>query len=400
MWLVYLAWRNLKARPVVSWLTVVAVALGVAMGSAGMVLQETVRDGARKAAAPFDIIVGAKGSSTQLVMNTIFLQDVPLGNIPEDLVHVLSDDPRVASVIPMAFGDNVHGHRIVGTVPDFFGIRAKPSDPPLLRLDRGRMFAQPMEAVLGSRAAARLRLSVGDTFHAEHGVIEAATEEAHEEHEEEEYTVVGILAPSGTPLDAGVFTPMESVWSLHHLEEGHQDVTALLVRPKSVGGLMQLHQQINNLPDAQAVFPGEVMGKLFDMLGQSEGVLQALFGLVLVLSALTVVVALVGAGAQRRREVAIMRSVGAPRQKVFWVMLAESALVGGIGTVFGLIAGHTLAVAVQWWLAGSMGVVSQVRIAPGEGLVITTILLLSLLAGVLPAWSVSRVEVARELAHT
>jgi putative ABC transport system permease protein len=376
---------------------VAVVALGVALAVIGLIMTQTVKDGVKRAAAPYDMIIGSKGSSTQLVMNTIFLQDVPLGNIPHAIYEKLAADDRVAAAVPMGFGDSLHNFRIVGTTPQFFDLREKPGAPAFFTVAAGRLFAGDFEAVLGAPVAQRLGLKPGDQFTAAHGVTEGKTEEDHEEHHTP-YTVVGVLKPTGGPADMGIYTSLASVWAVHELAPGTPgDVTAVLVRPKSIGGLMRIYQEINAGKDAQAVFPGQVMAKLFDMMGKGQSALQFIAILVLVMASLTIVISLVSASAHRRREIAIMRSLGARRSDVFRIMLWESALLGAGGVVAGLALAHGLGVVLRWRLAAESGMsVGGGRVA-GELWVLGAVMALSLLAGLVPAAGVYRVQVARHL---
>lgn len=392
-----IAWRNLRSRLLLSGLTAAVVALGVALAITGLILSQAVKDGAKRAAAPYDMIVGAKGSSTQLVLNTIFLQDAPLGNIPGDLYTRLAADDRIATAVPLGLGDSLHGFRIVGTTPAFFALRSKPNAPAFFRLALGRAFEADFEATIGARAAQQLGLKVGDHFRPSHGVTEAKTDEDHAEHDQA-YAVVGVLQPTDGPADMGIYTSMGSVWAVHGLDPGKAgDVTAVLVRPRSIAGMMRIYQEINAGKDAQAVFPGEVMAKLFDMMGKGQPALQAVTVLVLVMAALTVLIALLSAGAQRRREIAVMRALGARRGLVFRVVFWESALLGVAGLVAGLGLAHGVSAIIQWRLAANSGLTFSAGLTAQEPLVLSLVLGLSLLAGLLPAASVYRVEVARNL---
>ena len=211
---VRLGWKNVWSRPAQALLTAAVVALAVGLGVSVYLVADASRRAMQAAALPFDVIVGDRGSSMQLVFNAVFLQDVPIGNVPYELYARLREDPRVDWAVPLALGDNYRGFRVVGTTAEGFErLRrdGKPDGPPLLSVREGRRFEAPFEAVVGADVARALGLRVGDTFQAAHGVTAAIEPEVHQD----VYRVVGVLAPSGHPYDRGIFVDIRSVWEVH-----------------------------------------------------------------------------------------------------------------------------------------------------------------------------------------
>lgn len=145
------------------------------------------------ATEPFTLLVGSPGSSQQFVLNTVFLQDKPLSNISyQEVTQLRANTKLVKQAIPLAFGDSVKGFRLVGTEPEIFTVRADNTKPEWLRLSSGRPFQTPFEAVIGQDVAKQLGLALGDTFYSTHGTLAKG-----KEHQEEKFTVVGILADTG-----------------------------------------------------------------------------------------------------------------------------------------------------------------------------------------------------------
>lgn len=401
--LLRIAWRNLAARPLQHGLTALAVALGVALALSVLLLAGAFRDGITRAAEPFDMIVGAKGSPNQLVLNTIFLQDVPIGNIPWDLYSRLEADPRVAAAVPLGLGDNYRGYRLVGASAGLFELRSRPGAQPYLLLDQGRLFREEFEAVIGAAAARKLDLKVGDAFTTAHGLAGEGLEE--EEHAGRPYRVVGILRPAHGPYDQGIFTPMESLWAVHHIDqhgtdgEGRREkgVTAVLVKPRSWVGLMLLYREINAGKEAQGVFPGQVLAGLFDLLGQTRRVLEVISAVAMSMAAATVAVSLYWAGVARRRETAILRALGASRRSVLALTMLEAVLVTGAGTAAGLLLGHGVSLGIGLWLRELYALSSLPGFYPGEFFILVAVLILGLLASLMPAVAAYRSEVAPHL---
>ncbi|ADY54645.1 protein of unknown function DUF214 [Syntrophobotulus glycolicus DSM 8271] len=389
--LLRIAWRDLLQKPLQYTLTVIVAAAAIGLSLAVILIAASVRQGMVNAALPFDMIVGAKGSPTQLIFNTIFLQDAPVGNISNAIHERLVKDERTAKVIPFAFGDNYGGHRIVGTTGDIFQLRPSLQEKPIFALQEGRLFAEEHEVVVGAVAAGKLRLQIGDSFKASHGLT-AALE--HSEHDED-YVVVGILEKMNRPYDDGIFTPIESVWEMHGNK--NRDVTALMVTPKDYAGLMQMYQEINSGQEAQAAFPGAVMADIFDMLGQSEDILTVVSYLVLAMSLLTIVISLYWSVLNRARENAILRAIGAARRDILQVVVLESALLVLTSLVSGLIFGHLLAYGVAAYLQSVMSLYAPVGFLPQELLILAVVALLGITASLLPAMNAYKTDVAKNL---
>ncbi|MDU1056045.1 MAG: ABC transporter permease [Negativicoccus succinicivorans] len=211
-----IAWSELRHRPWQTLLLTLLIALAIASSVFIAALSFGMHYGLTKATEPFPQIVGAKGSANQLVLNTVYLKDRPIGNISGDLYQDVKNNPLVKQAIPLAFGDNWRGFRIVGTENTIFDYRVKPQSEPWLKVAEGRRFNAPFEAVIGDGAAKLLGAKIGDTFQSIHG----ATAHGHV-HKDQTYTIVGILAPVEGPYDHAVLTDIRSVWIAHEHHHDH-----------------------------------------------------------------------------------------------------------------------------------------------------------------------------------
>lgn len=437
-----LAWRNLANRPVQTLVTLTVVALAVALAVTVIHLNEGLQRGIIRASDPFGVlVVGAKGSSQQLVLSTLLLQGLPVGNIDGHIYEELRNDLRVALAVPIAMGDNIGGARIVGTDEHFFDLRSSQQAAPAFQLAEGRIFEADFEAVLGSRAAAELGLRIGDQFRPAHGVEPGLEGDDHAE----VHTVVGILRPSATPFDNAVFTTVNSVITMHakapapvaavamddhveetdhagmevvgaavdaetahHDEEAHADgdhahaiagqVTAVLVAPVGFIEANQLWRDFYTGTEAQAVFPGRELGGLFDLLNQGQEILILVGYLAAVMAALTLFLAIYSATESRQHLLAILRGVGASRRTVMLVVLVETVLVAMIGALLGRLLGYAVAAAI----AGEISRRSAIPVAIGwlpqvEPVLWLLPFMLGVLAGLLPAWQAYRVNVVEKL---
>ncbi|WP_166243473.1 ABC transporter permease [Paenibacillus turpanensis] len=442
-----MAWRNLMNRAVQSWITMIIVAVGIAMALCVLILASGVKQGIKTATEPYGMIVGSKGSANQLVFNTIFLMDRPLGNIPLHVYEELKEDPRVNEAVPFALGDNYKGYRLVGTSEQFFKLKAAPKDPDFFQIGEGRVFQASFEAVIGSEVAQRTGLKVGDSFVSGHGVVAAVgTGNSHAEHP---YTVVGIMKELQAPADQGIYVDMNSYWVSHgqapheegehaeeHEGEAHHDehgdahagekadehpegaagqpnasseghaagehaeepgVTAVLVKPKTYMDLMKMYQEINASTEAQAVFPGQVVAKVFDMMGTGEEMLKGVSYIVLGMAMLTIILSLYSSTLERRRTVAVLRAIGAHKSTVFSMVMVESFLLVCAGSVLGLGLGYGAAAALAAQIGTESSIHTPIVFDAAHLGVAGAFSLIGAAAGIIPAVTAFRTETAKYL---
>lgn len=335
------ALRSLRHRAGALLLTLLAVALATATALVVPLVTRQVERGAQDAAQVFDLLVTAKGSPTQAVMSTLFYLDAPTGNVPYSVYQQLKTGAGTRRAVPLALGDNYAGFPIVGTSPEFFDQRLKPSAPPYFRVAQGQVFAQEHDAVLGAAVAQQAGLGVGDTFKGAHGLEEATPLEGEEpgEHDEhnELYRVTGILAPTGGPADRAVLTPIETVWETHGAQaERQREVTAVLYTAENLAGIYTVAGEVNAGDKAMAVFPGQVFAQARQTLMQGQAAYAGLSILVLGIAALTVALSVYTSGLERRRTVALLRALGAGRLTVFALVLLETGLTVTLGVLLGL----------------------------------------------------------------
>ena len=391
MTLAGLSFAYLRARPLATALNLLLLALGVATITVLILVTEQLENRMGRDARGIDLVAGAKGSPMQLVLSAVFHLDAPTGNIPLAEANALAKQRFVKKAIPLALGDSYKSFRIVGSnheYPAHYGARVAD----------GRLWSAPMEATLGAEVATRAKLAVGAKFAGAHGLGEGG-----DEHENEPYQVVGVLAPTGTVIDRLILTSVESVWQVH--EHGApagapKELTALLIQYASPLAAATLPRMVNASSSLQAASPAYESARLFRMIGVGVDVLRA-FGVVLILAAgLSVFIALLNALEERRYDLAVMRMLGATPARLMGLMLLEGSLLAVAGGIAGLGLGHLLTEALgaalrhaqqaavtgwawseqEWWLlAASLGV--------------------GILAALIPAWRAYRSDVAPVLAE-
>jgi putative ABC transport system permease protein len=389
------SWRLLRAylvaRPLMTLLSVLLVALGIATVTVVTLATGQLEDRMQRDASGIDLVVGAKGSPLQLVLAGVYHVDVPPGNVPLTALETLRANRLVAQAWPLALGDSLRGYRIVGTVPEYVDLHRA-------TLAQGRMYAAPMEAVLGAAVARSTGLSPGGTFVGSHGLAPGGPE-----HEDDLYTVTGILAPTGGVIDRLVLTPLESVWFVHEgvpedeterrILEADREVTMILVRYASPLAAASLPRMINATPQLQAASPAFESARLFQLVGFGVDGIRAFGLLLLAMAALSVFVALFQALSDRRRELALMRLLGASPARLFAMLLLEGLLLTGLGVAAGLALGHLSLTIVGAWLAPGESPLTGADFDTMELLYAAGALVLGALAALIPAWRASRTPI-------
>ena len=435
--------NNARQRWLSTILTSLSVAVGVGLIVAILTIKLVSQERLRVGYSGFDLVVGAKGSPLQLVLNVVYNLDASPGNIPFSLYEKLQKDPRVKLVVPFSVGDNYRGFRIVGTT-DVFLKKFEPRPDQPFELADGRIFkfkesdlreaikeaaqrcknpddkavehhhAEHYEAVIGATVAQETGLKVGETFIATHGVQQTTEGE---QHEESPWTVVGILKPTETPSDRAIYINLDSFYHIkgHVIEEKARDnqtkqaepdlgqISALALKTRSFIATWALRKQINESDSAQAAVPVEEIRKLWTIVGNVDRILVVEAVLIVVVSAIGTALAMFNSMNDRRRDISVMRALGAKRQAILTIIVGEAVLIAGLGALMGLVLGHLViqlsGPAIQAAVPGfSIPAWSFNGFEIG---VFVGMLFVGTLAGIGPAISAYRTDVATSLSpHT
>jgi putative ABC transport system permease protein len=382
-------------------LSTVVTALSLAMAGGLLMSVWVVRKQARETftgqTGAWDAVLGARGAKLQLVLNALFHLEASAGNVAFSDFEAVATNRAVAFAVPIAVGDNYFGYRIVGTRTNLF-TEAEASPGRRFQVGKGgRLFEDGYrEAVVGSFVASRLGLKVGETFRPYHG-LNFNPKEQHED----EYLVTGILEPSNTPADRVIWIPLEGLQNMTgHAAATATDVSAVLVKLRSPIAGQQLdlmyNKQGNRLTFAWPL--GAVLSQLFDKMGWFDKVLELVAYLVVLVAAGSVLASIYNSMSARRRDIAILRALGARRSTVFSAIVLEAAAVAALGMLGALVCHFGFLSVAAGVIRSQTGVVLEVWswdpilvIAP-LGLV-----LLGALAGVVPALKAYRSPVAENL---
>jgi putative ABC transport system permease protein len=341
-----LAWSYLAARPLLTALHILMIAIG--MGTMVLVALFTAQTEERlqRDAAPVDLVVGAKGSPLQLILSAVLQVDVPTGNINYGEAKKIASHAMVAAAIPVSLGDSFRGYRIVGTDVGYLDLYGA-------RLAAGRKFDREMEAVLGAEVARRTGLAAGSRFAGAHGLGSGGG--AHADHP---YEVVGVLAPTGTVVDRLVVTSLASVWEVHEQhgpgvqpKDESREITALLIRYRTPLAAALLPRHINSTTTMQAASPAYESARLMNLVGVGVEALRILAVVLMATAAVSIFVALTSALQERRYDLALLRTLGARPATLFALLAAEGVTLVVAGVILGLALGHAATEAIGRWIA-------------------------------------------------
>jgi putative ABC transport system permease protein len=466
--LLQLVFKQMHQRALSSWLTTLAVLLGVALAVALMIVMRGSNAIFGQTEYGYDVIVGAKGSPLQLVLNTVYHLDQSPGNVPYSLFEQMARPggiyrQQVRTAVPTAVGDSYKGLRIIGAPPRLFGLddAGEPLEVPFeyrpgrrYEISQGRVYkAARFEAVIGSDVTKLTGLKLGEKFKATHGLPQP--QERPDEHEEL-WTVVGVMRPTHTAADKCLYIPLTSFYCIFEHEEGlkaqaaikagedpskvvsraatqrkteeardaHDDhdhdkvytllpdgtidlhlpkdewqLSAILVRCRSPFLAQQLMYTINNRNEAAAVNPAMVMRQFFDVFLKPYGwMLQGVACLVSIVAAISILVSIYNSVAARKKEIAILRALGATRVRILAIICVEAGLIGLFGGLLGILAGHAIGAIGSEILQRIVGEgLPWMRVGSLEWLYLAGVVTIAVLAGLVPALKAYATPVATNL---
>ncbi|WP_026969255.1 ABC transporter permease [Algoriphagus terrigena] len=428
-----ISWKYLTFRPLSTGLNIFLLALGLAIITVLLLIQDQFEKKMNQDAAGIDLVVGAKGSPLQLILSSVYHIDFPTGNIKIEEAKKLSRNRLVKNIIPLALGDNLEGFRIAGTNQDYLKLYG-------VEFSQGKTWELPFEVVLGSEVAAKTGLTVGSEFASSHGI--SVGSHAHDQHN---FVVSGILAPRVNVVDRLIMTSIESVWYTHdeepetvesegategevadvdgdqlipdsheedHNTKFHQEVsktgfpasdqdrevTTLLIQYRNPMAAIQLPRMINSGTSMQAASPSFEMSRLFELLGVGISLLQGLAVVLVLVAGLGIFIALYNSLKERKYDLAILRALGASRVQLLVLIFLEGLMLTFLGAVLGIALGHTF----LWLLVNQseQSVVTAIQpwiFLEQELWILVYALCVGVVASLIPAWSAYQTSIAKQL---
>ncbi len=383
------------------------VAAGVSLAVALVSQERALRTGSARAADRFDLIVAAPGSQTDTLLTAVFLRPGASKLLPPAVTARLLNEPSARFVAPLGFGDSHQGAPIVGTTAALISHLSN-------GLAEGRSFEKRSEAVVG----AALPLAVGSAFRPTHGLQE------HDGGEDEEQagphvhaammTVVGRMKPTGSPWDRAIAVPVELIWQLHSLPDGHPKSTeavgppfdpertpgipAAVVHPDTIASAYRLRSAYTT-NESMAFFPAEALRGLYAVLGDVRRLMSFLAIVTQALVLLAIIASVLILFRLLAPKFVTLRALGAPRAYIFSVAWGFTAVLMLAGVLVGLLGGYALSFGVSWWLASETGIALAPNIGWPEIGLAAAVVAVGFVLALLPAWLMQRKQLADALAE-
>jgi putative ABC transport system permease protein len=403
--------KSLRQHSLSTGFAVVNIALGVSLLIAVISLREQAHANLTQVGVGVDAILGPKGSPLQIVLNSLYHMDEMPGKIKWTYYQKVLTDPIVQEGIPFCTGHSYAGFRVNAIDGRFLtDFEYRPGKKFSFRPEdggQGRAFADGTEqAVAGWAVAKELNIKLGQTFNPVCGVSAGPVHKNN-------IQFVGVLAPTGTPHDRAIYIPLNTFYTLDGhgeatgrmaVDEQYREISGAFLKIKRIRGnalhpgIQDLRYNINQSSEAQLVVPNEVLPKLFEIIGWVDGAFLAIAVLVTALGTMCLLVALVSAMRERRRDIALMRSIGATRRTVFGLVLSESLVISIFGGVLGLALGHGIVALASQYIKAETGLrFSWLHVSIADFSLLPALIVVGVVAGLFPAVQAYRLGVLRNL---
>ncbi|OAK65808.1 peptide ABC transporter permease [Variovorax paradoxus] len=407
-----IAWRSAWNRRFTLALTVFSIALSTFLLLGVERIRTELRENFASSVSGTDLIVGARTGSTQLLLYSVFRIGAATNNISWKSVQALQAHPGVDWVVPLSLGDSHRGFAVLATSPEYF-TRFRYGDRQLLKMREGKPFSELFDAVVGAEVADKLGYHVGQKITLAHGSGELNVAE----HADKPFTVVGVLARTGTPVDRTVHIGLPAMEAIHlewvggapmpgvHIPAEQvrkfdltpKNVTAALVGLKNRAAVFGVQRWISTYTGEplMAILPGVALDELWSVIGIGENALLLMSALVALVS-LAGLVSVVMAGLnERRRELAVLRAVGAGLRHVLALLALEGAMVTVLGVAFGVVMAVLGIALLSPWLQAQFGLtLSLSEPTLNEWLLMASLLVAGWLASLLPGIRAYRLSLA------
>ena len=412
-------------------LTTIAVALSVFVLLGVEHVRQESRSSFASTVSGVDLIVGARTGDINLLLLSVFRIGSASANVSWESVEAINEHPQVDWVVPLSLGDSHRGYRVVGTTEGFFDRYHYGRKQPIT-FDTGSQFSETADVVLGAAVAKSLGYGIGDSLILSHGV--ADTSFVH--HDQVPFTVVGLLSPTGTPVDNALFVSLEAIDAMHadeetaqehghdeheshddhngHDEHGEHDahdehdehdahdhsgplgsVSAVLVGLDGPFATLQVQRWINEFEDEAllGILPGVTLTQLWDIMARIEDTLRGIAILVFISSLFGLNAMLLASMRERRQEIGILRSIGAPSLFILGMLVVESLMIVIVGIVLAIGCLIVAIGAVNGFLMSEVGISFSYQILyPTSLIALTLIVIVSVFMSLLPAWQAYRLS--------
>ena len=391
-----LVFKSILNRRFTALLTVISIALSVSLLLSVERIRIGTKEGFTNTVSNTDLIVGSKGSSINLLLYTIFHLGSPVETIPWSAYQDIASQKDIDWTIPISLGDSHKGHRVVGTDQNFFQ-HYRFSGGRQLDFATGEPFQKDLEVVIGAELARKLDYSVNTLLTLSHG---AGSDISFQNHDAHKFRVSGVLEATGTPIDRSLYISLAAMELIHDeaiyedrfkgdgSTNERADISAFLLKTKSRIGTLPLQRWINEYNDAPltAIIPALTLTELWQGMSYIEGSLGIISVLVVVIGLIGMLIAIYNSLNERRREIAILRSLGASPGQVFVALISEAVILAGLGIITAVALTQSLMWLSKDWLMNEFSVNLDLPFLTMAELVYLAVVLgLAALLGAIPA---------------
>ncbi len=393
---------SLANRRATAALTIASIAVSVALLSIVDRVRTDTQSSFANTISGTDLIIGARSGDLNLLLYSVFRIGNPTNNVSWESYEEIVARPEVDWAIPISLGDAHRGYRVLGTDLGYFEHFRYAGDQSLAFADGGP-FATPTDAVIGAEVAEKLEYTIGEKIVVSHGL----TETSFLHHDDNPFTVTGILARTGTPVDRTVHISLTGMDLIHSDGRGNlsvapvegyepEAITASFIGLKSRTAIFSLQRFINEFEEEplSAVIPGVALQQLWGLIGIAETALLGVSAMVVLAGALGLLATLLISLNERRREMSVLRSVGARPGHVFALLLSEAAILALLGALTGLLMVQMGILAVRNYVLSEFGIQLSVGLRAFDFYVLAGILAIAVLVSIIPAWRAYRNSLA------
>ncbi|MBL6684875.1 MAG: ABC transporter permease [Flavobacteriaceae bacterium] len=412
--------KNIFNRPLSSVLSVILLSLGVSMISLLILINTVLKEQMDNNLKGIDMVVGAKGSPLQLILSSVYHVDSPTGNIPLNEAKAIEKNKMVGNSVPLLYGDNFKGYRIVGTNSNFFELYN-------LKIKAGDYFNNYFEAVIGAKVAEKLNLNLGDEFVSSHGLRETS-----ETHDDTSFSVTGILEYSNSVADNLILTSPNSIWEIHadhnhseqidhddehdhdehdhdehdhdehdhdeHDHDNEREITAMLVKFKSPMNIIQFPRYINEQTNLQSAVPSYEISRLFKLFGFGIETISLLAYLIIIVSGISIFITLFNSMKERKYDLALIRTLGGTRIQLTMMLIFESLFLTIIGFLMGVFLSRIGLLFISNFMESSFNFsLNKIEILSDEWWLFLISITIGLISCLIPSIQVYKMDISKIL---
>ncbi len=399
-----LAYHSLFNRKITVSLTIISIALSVFLFLGVEKIRTSAKNSFTSTITNTDLIVGARSGQIQLLLYSIFQIGNATNNFTWESFQKIAKHPDIEWIVPISLGDSLYQFRVMGTTSEYF-TRYKYRENKNLVFEEGVKFIDLYDAVIGAEVAKTLNYKINDPIIVAHGLASV------QKHEDHPFRISGILKKTGTPVDRLVLVSLEAIEAIHiDWETGikiptrdnstnenkkldkkkliPKEITAAMIGVKSRMKVFQLQREINEYAKEPllAILPGVALSELWRIISYVETTLQVISGIVIITALLGMIAIIFASLNERRREMAILRSIGASPHTILGLLMIESIFMSIAGVVLGLFVLYVVLIFIYPFLNNTFGI--YIEVAPIYGREITillSIIIMSSIVSIIPA---------------